>query len=178
MITGLRTSGSRATDIIQIPNEEILNKWMEHRLKVRNMSMDEFIENYGSGTLRKNKRIGMNVSSHSLSERAHYEFGAYFECLPERFITWGEARSEPDCSPITEVGWYTERYANLCLFPGDEIEVKYITVEAPGEIKREGIGLIVRKTSAHWVSKGFTVFAFITIYNPTIHDFEEARNIC
>lgn len=174
---GLRTKGSRATEVLPSPNHETLDAWMVQRWGVRRMTMAEFIEHLGSGTLRKNDRLGMNTRSHALSERTHYEFGGGFECLPERFVTWGEARSEPDSSPVTEAGWYADRYAHMCLFPGDEMEVKYLIVEAEGQ-RREGIGIVIRKTSAPWVPAGYMVVAIIAEYDPEKHDFREAVNPC
>lgn len=140
------------------------------------MTIEEFVEHKGSGTLRKNKSIGMNVSSHALHERVAYEFGYPFRACPERFVTWGEARSEGDCKPLTEVGWHVERYASISLFPGDEMEIKYLTVEQDGE-KSEGIGIIIRKTSAPWLPKGYTVFAIVVEYKPGF-GYQDAVNPC
>ncbi len=178
LFSGFRTSGSRATDIVEAPTPEKLLAWITERKELRDMSMETFIEHYGSGTLRKNARIGMNVQSHYLSDRIHFEFGAAFEAVMERSLTWGEARSEPDSKSLTEVGWFCEVYAARCLFPGDEMEVKYLTIEPPGGTKREGIGLILRKTSATWIPKGFAVFALITELDHSIHDWLPAVNPC
>lgn len=172
MPDGLITGGSRATQLLSIPDAPDFHK----RLAVRLMSMEEFIETKGSGTLRKNKAIGMNVFSHALAERVAYEFGYAFEACPERFVTWGEPRSEPDCKPLTETGWHVERYASVCLFPGDAVEAKYLIVEIDG-VRREGVGMVVRKTSAPWLPKGYMVFAIIAPYAPGV-GFAEARNPC
>lgn len=171
--SGLRTGGSRATDLIPIPANL---EGFQSRIDIRLLSIEEFINSKGSGTLRKNKAIGMNVTSHALHERVAYEFGYQFEICPERFLTWGEARSEGDCKPLTEVGWFAERYASVCLFPGDEIEVKYLTAEVDG-VKREGVGIIVRTTSAPWIPKGYVVFAIIAEYVEG-KGYLEARNPC
>ena len=102
------------------------------RARIRRLTVAEFVERHASGTLRKNRRLGMNVSSHLLQERIAFEFGYGFECLPERFVTWGEARSEGECPALTEAGWHIDRYAHVCLVPGDEIETKYLIVETDG----------------------------------------------
>jgi hypothetical protein len=172
-MSGLLTNGSRATEIITMPDIPA-----NDRVIARQLSQAFFIENKGSGTLRKNARIGFNVQSHYLAERVAYEFGYEFQCLPERFVTWGQARSEPDCSAITEAGWFAERYADICLFPGDEIEVKYVMVEHPSGEREEGIGIVVRKTSAYWVPPGHMVFAIIAKFDHTLGDFLPARNPC
>ncbi len=161
---GLRVRGSRATEIIPAPSAEAIGQAFLPRLAMRNMSIDEFIETRGSGTLRKNAAIGMNTTSHALHERVAYEFGYAFEALPERFVAWGEARSEGDCKPITEAGWHVERYASVSLFPGDEIECKFIEAEVDG-VRREGIGIVVRKTSAPWLPRGYIVFSIIAEYS-------------
>jgi hypothetical protein len=169
---GLRVHGSRATEVRPLPKNAPAG-----RTAIRSMTMDTFIEQRGSGTLRKNRAIGMNVTSHALAERVAYEFGYGFEAMPERCVTWGEARSEPDCKPLTEAGWHIERYAAVCLFPGDEVEAKYLIVESDGE-RREGVGLIVRVTSAPFIPAGYTVFAIIAEFSVTRGRFLEAKNPC
>lgn len=174
---GMRTHGSRATEVVPMPDAVRDCEAFAQRVRMRLMPMDEFIETRASGTLRKNRAIGFNAKSHAEHERVAYEFGYYFEAMPERFVTWGEARSEGDCKPITEAGWHVERYASVALFPGDEIEVKYITVEVSG-VRREGVGIVVRKTSAPWVPTGFIVFCIITELDNAAHDFKPAVNPC
>lgn len=148
------------------------------RLRSRMMPMEEFIEEKGSGTLRKNSRIGMNTKSHAMVERCAYEFGYAWEVCMERSLTWGEPRSEGDSHPLTEVGWHVERYAAMCLFPGDEVECKYLIREDPDGTRREGIGMILRKTSAPWVPAGYAVFCIIAEYDQILHDFGKAVNPC
>lgn len=175
---GLLVEGSRATEVTLTLTDEICaSPAFKQRVEIRAMSMSEFIDSRGSGTLRKNRSIGMNVSSHYLHERVAYEFGYAFEVLPERFVTWGEARSEGDCKPLTEAGWHIERYASVCLFPGDEMECKYLIVEVDGK-RREGVGIVIRKTSARWIPPGYMVFAIVAEYSPSAHDFLPAVNPC
>lgn len=174
---GLRAGSKRATELIAIPKEVLDSPAFAARLAARQISIEEFIETRGSGTLRKNKAIGMNVTSHALHERIAYEFGYFFEACPERFVTWGEPRSEGDCKPLTEAGWHTQRYAEMCLFPGDEMSCKYIQVEIDGE-KREGVGIVIRQTSAPWVPKGHMVFCIIAEYNVKKGHFKNAINPC
>lgn len=173
---GLRTEGSKATVIIPLPDLATDSPFW-YRRAMRIMGIDEFTATRGSGTLRKNKSIGMNVASHALHERVAYEYGYYFETCPERFVTWGEARSEGDCKPVTEAGWFIERYASVSLFPGDEVETKYITVERDGE-KREGIGIVVRKTSVTWLPSNYIVFCIIAEWDHEKDEFKAAVNPC
>lgn len=171
---------SAATQIISLPEGLAALKASDPfyaRVKHRTMNMNEFVETCGSGTLRRNTRIGYNVASQKLHERAAWEFGWAFEVVPERCVTWGQPRSEGDCHPVTESGWFADRYNQVSLFPGDETEVKYLHVESEG-VKREGIGLVIRKTSAAWVPVGYMVFAIIAEYDQKTHDFLPATNPC
>lgn len=168
-----QAKGRAATKVIPLPKTAVFNR----RFEIRKLSEEEFIEHHASGTLRKNKTLGMNVKSHYLHERVAYEFGYHFECLPERFVSWGEARSEGDCKAITEAGWHIERYANICLFPGDKIECKHINV-TDENITREGIGIVVRETSAPWIPRGYIVFAIITEYSEFEDKYKDAINPC
>lgn len=149
---------------------------LEKRVKIREMSAEEFTESHASGTLRKNKRIGMAWQSQYLQERTAYEFGWAFECLPRSRVTFGDAVSEGDCHGITEAGWHCERYMNMSVFPEDKFEVKYINVEYSDSTRREGIGLIVRQTSATFIPNGHLVFTIVTEFNPTRKEWLEARN--
>src|SRR5262245_22767304 len=119
---------------------------LSQRVALREMSAEEFINKHASGTLRKNKEVGMAWRAQYLEERVAYEFGYEFQCLPRSRVTFGDAYTEGNCQPITEAGWLCERYLTLLTFPEDRCEVKYIHVD-PGEGgRREGIGLILRQT--------------------------------
>ncbi len=148
----------------------------EKRLSIRQMSAEEFVENLASGTLRKNRKIGMAWQSQYLEERTAYEFGWTFECVPRSRVTFGDAITEGDCHSITEAGWHCERYTRMSLFPEDKFEVKYINVEYANGTRREGIGLIVRQTSALFVPNGHLVFAIVAEFNPVRKEWLEARN--
>jgi hypothetical protein len=145
------------------------------RVKARLLSEEEFIEKHGSGTLRKSARIGLKTREHYLHERATFEFGWGFECVPESRVTWGDAISEADNKRITEVGWLVDRYATIAAFPDDEIETKYIVAElSTGNV--EGIGIIIRKTSAQFIPYGFCVFCIVSEFREG--QFQEVTNPC
>jgi hypothetical protein len=59
-----------------------------------------------------------------------------------------------------------ERYLELSTFPEDRFEAKYLNVEYKDGRKREGIGLIVRETSAPFVPGGHIVFAIVAEFDP------------
>jgi hypothetical protein len=149
---------------------------MARRVGVRTMSDEAFVEHHASGTLRKNKRIGMAWREQYLSERTAYEFGWCFECLPRSRVTFGDAYTEGDEHAITEAGWHIERYLELAVFPEDQFEAKYLNVEYKDGVVREGIGIIVRQTSAPWVPGGHLVFAIVAEYDPAARGFKPAEN--
>lgn len=136
------------------------------RVNVRQWTEDEFIENVGSGTLRKNKQLGMRWVSQYREERVCYEFGWEFEILPTSRVTFNDALTEGDCKSLTEAGWHAERYLRFSVFPNDHFEVKTIIVEYEGGVRKEGVGIVVRQTSAQWIPKGHIVFAIIAEYDP------------
>lgn len=149
---------------------------LARRVKLRTESADEFIESHASGTLRKNKRLGMVWRDQYLHERTAYEFGWMFECLPRSRVTFGDAHTEGDNKAVTEAGWHIERYIEMSTFPEDRFETKYIQVEDKEGVKREGIGIIVRETSAAFVPAGHIVFAIVAEFDATTNRWCEAEN--
>jgi hypothetical protein len=167
-------------ETIKVPlNEDIKNcPPLQPRVRLRLMSAEEFIEKHASGTLRKNKSLGMVWKQQYLAERCAYEFGWGFECLPRSRVTFGDAYTEGDCKALTEAGWLCERYMSLIIFPEDYCEVKYINVDYGEELKKEGVGLIVRQTSAQFIPDGHIVFAIIAEFDPVRKRWKSARNPC
>jgi hypothetical protein len=151
-------------------------KPLAKRVSIRTKSADEFIEQHASGTLRKNKRLNMSWRSQYLHERVVYDFGWGFEIVPKSRVTFGDPITEGDCKPITEAGWFCERYLEFSIFPEDYFEVKYLQIDYGEGKKREGIGLIVRKTSANWLPKGHIVFAIVAEFDPIKNQFLPAEN--
>lgn len=144
-------------------------------LNLRTMSEDEFIEQHGSGTLRKAKRLGTAWKSLYKEERIAYDFGWEFKCVPNSRITYNDAIAEGDCHSFTEACWHAERYIVRNPYSEDKFSFKYIIVEEEGT-KYEGIGLICRETSAKYIGDGNTVFAIIAEYDTVNHKWLDARN--
>jgi hypothetical protein len=115
------------------------------RVALRTMSAGEWIETHGSGTLRKNKRIGFSWKAQYKEERTAYEFGWLFECVPASRVMWGIPITEGDCPAATEAGWHIERYMTMRFFEEDVFEAKYIKVEYPEGTTKEGIGMVVQQ---------------------------------
>jgi hypothetical protein len=143
---------------------------------LRQMDADTFVERHASGTLRKNKRIGMVWREQYLHERAAYEFGWAFECMPRSRVTFGDAYTEGDVKPLTEAGWHIERYIEMAVFPEDRFEAKYINVEYKDGVLREGVGMIMRQTSAAFVPAGHLVFAIVAEFDPKAKTWRDAVN--
>jgi hypothetical protein len=147
-----------------------------HLVRLRTESADEFIENHASGTLRKNKRVGLAWRSQYLHERAAHEFGYAFECLPISRVTRGKAQTEGDCKPLTEVGWHCERYLARKPFPEDEFEACYLYITDPDGKPRQGVGLMCTQTSASWVPDNHCIFVIIAEFDTVTKQYRAAVN--
>lgn len=145
------------------------------RAALRALSENMWIEKHASGTLRKNKRIGFTYRTQYLAERIAYEFGFGFQILPRSQITFGDPISEENCHSITEAGWHIERYMELDVF-GDRVEAKYIVASFRDGSHKEGVGIIVRETSAQWVPPGHIVFALVAEFDPIKKVWYESVN--
>jgi hypothetical protein len=155
--------------------QQDLEQRLKHRVAIRNLNADEFIDKHASGTLRKNKRLDMCWRDQYLSERTAYEFGWEFECSPRSRVMIGDAYTEGDCAAITEAGWHIERYMNLSVFP-DVYKAQYINVERLDGSRKEGIGIVVEQTSASWVPKNHVVYAIIAEYHKDRNAWGHAKN--
>ena len=150
------------TAIVSVSSEVTKSPALRQRLRLRTMTDLEFInENKGSGTLLKNKRIGMTWRTQYLQERIAREFGWTFEGLPRSQVTFGEAITEQDSPSVTEAGWHIDRYLDMSVFPEDKFECRYLHCEYRDGSRREGIAIVVRQTSAPWVPEGYTLFAIV-----------------
>jgi hypothetical protein len=174
----LRLAQSRATEKRPLDEAVRAAAPFGRRVAARLLSADEFIERHGSGTLRKNRRLGMDWSGQYLHERTAYEFGWCFESVHETRVTWGTPITQGDCSAVTEAGWFIDRYVHVSAFPGDELEAKYIMVEYADGTRKEGLGLVVRRTSAAFVPDRHMVFAVIAEWDPAGKRWKDAVNPC
>ncbi|MEE3717648.1 hypothetical protein V2H45_12985 [Tumidithrix elongata RA019] len=164
------------TQILPISDAVRTSPALEKRLSIREMSAEDWIERYASGTLRKNKRLGMAWHNQYLTERVAFEFGWEFELQPRSRVTFGDAFTEGDVPGITEAGWHIDRYLELSVFPEDRLECKYLQVEYADGSKKEGIGMVVRVTSAAWIGKGNLVFVVVAIFDPQTQAWQNAQN--
>lgn len=156
--------------------KESLPDGIKKRIEIRFLSENDWIERHASGTLRKNKRLGFTYRSQYLHERVAYEFGWTFNLVPTSRVLWGAPFTEGDCKPITEAGWFAERYINLCIFSEDYFEVKYINITNPDDTITEGVGLIVRQTSAPWIGTNNSLYCIIAEFDNKTKKWLDARN--
>lgn len=156
-------------------NSLVKKEKLDHRMDIRQMPEDKWIEEHASGTLRKNKKIGFSYRLQYLTERVAYEYGYGFEILPRSKISFGDALSEENCSAITEAGWHIERYMNMDIF-GDYVEAKYIYASERSGAERQGVGIIVRETSAPWVPTGHIIFSIIAEFDVAGKKWKNAIN--
>lgn len=164
------------TEVVNTSAEVVNSPALKERLRIRDMGSSEFIEEKGSGTLRKNKRLGFAWQKQYLHERLCYEFGWLFESLPRTQVIFNDPITEGDCKPLTEAGWFIERYISMNVFPEDKFEVKYILVENRDGTRREGVGIVIKQTSASFIPKGNVVFAIVAEHSKTLKDFRDAKN--
>lgn len=163
------------TLIKKLDDSEPVAPGLQKRWAIRNLPESEWIERHGSGTLRKNKRIGFTYRTQYLAERIAYEFGYGFQIVPRAQITFGDPISEENCHAITEAGWHIERYISLNIFD-DYVEAKYIHASYRDNSKKEGIGIIVRETSSLWIPSGHIIFSIIAEFDPYRKVWKDAIN--
>lgn len=142
---------------------------------VRLMNKSDFIENHGSGTLRKNKKIGLKHNSQYWEERICYEFGWEFRMLPSTRVTVGNAQTEGDVKGLTEYGWFVERYMQTRVFKEDKIVPVYLQVEDSSGVRVEGNGIMLSETSFK-IPSGNVIFAIITPFDTDSGEWLEALN--
>ena len=164
------------TKVLPVSDTVRTSPALTKRLSIREMEANEWIDRYASGTLRKNKRLGMAWHNQYLTERVAFEFGWQFELQPRSRVTFGDAFTEGDVPAITEAGWHIDRYLELSVFPEDRFECKYLQVEYADGSKTEGIGIVVRETSAIWLGKGHLVFAVVAAFDPLPQLWRNAQN--
>lgn len=136
-----------------------------------------WIEDHASGTLRKAKRLGFAWKALYLEERVAYEWGWEFKIVPRSRLTFGDAFIEGDTPSLTEACWHIERYFTLNPFPDSDVfEAKYVYLSDDEGRTKEGVGIIVRSTSATWLPSGHIVFCIIAEYDAKNKTWLKARN--
>jgi len=144
---------------------------------VRSKNDSDWISVHASGTLRKAKSLGFAWKSLYHEERTCHEWGWEFRIVPRSRVTFGDALIEGDTHPLTEACWHMERYSVINPFPdSDQFETKYIYVTEDDGKVREGVGIILRATSACWPPTGHLVFAIVAEFDVIGSRWLPARN--
>lgn len=136
----------------------------------------EWIRSHASGSLRKAHAIGFASRRLYLKERTAYEWGWGFECVPDTTLRAGKPQMEGDCHPLTEAAWFIERYLTLGLFGGDDVCASDLHVTDADGTSREGVGLLLTKSSAEWLPERHAVFAIIAPFDPLTGRYLPAQN--
>lgn len=150
--------------------------------KMRNTPLDKWLTTHEladrlSGTLRKGSKIGFLSRELLKSEAIAQTMGWGFESVPGSYITFNDAILEGDCHPLTEAGWHVDRMLHTHIWPEDHFELKYINVQGEhGNVTRQGVGIIVRKTGIQWIPGGHILFAMLTEYCPVKKTWTECVN--
>lgn len=146
------------TKIVQYHEKDLTLEYSRRNL--RDLSKDEFIEKWGSGTLRKSKKLGFDIQEAYLQERVRFEFGSGFEIIQRSRVTYSDIKLVSS-QALTELGWHAERMIEMRPFESDEFVCKQFEVEyADGRIK-EGAGILVKETSCSFIPQGYMVFSVV-----------------
>lgn len=144
---------------------------------VRSKSADEWIRDHHGGTLLKAKALGYAWRDMYLEARTAHEWGWEFRIVPRSRVTFNDAYVESDVHELVEACWHQERFLALNRFPdSDLLQAKYMIIEREGQPKLEGVGMILRRTSAKWIPSGQIVYCIIAEFDPDSRAWKEARN--
>ena len=166
------------TDKLPISDDVRNSPALKRRIEIREMNAEDFVERFASGTLRKNKRVGMAWKKQYLEERVAFEFGWEFKCTPRTYVQFGDANTEGDTKSLTETGWHIDRLMSLSVFPEDRFETKHLYIEYPDGTKLHGVGVVLRSTSAPFIPDGHLVWAIIAEVDALRNDYKKAQNPC
>lgn len=143
----------------------------------RVMPNKEWVLAHGSGTLRDNMELGFVWSIQCLSERLAYTFGYGFSAFKDHLVTFNDAITECDERAYTLAGRWVTRYLAKSLFPEDYFELKYVIVKnEKGHREWEGLGLIVRQTSAQFIPSNTMVLAKIARFDAVRESWDAPVN--
>lgn len=137
-------------------------------LEFRKMSDSDWVDTHGSGTLRKNARLGFCHRDQYIHERLAWEFGDVFEVLPPSRVMMGNPITEGDCKAVTESGWYIDRYITKMksIFPDDIFIPVYLNISYTDGTVREGIGIFCQQTTASWLPQIRSLVGIVAEYDP------------
>lgn len=159
------------TKIVPFKEIELLDISIQRQTLMRTTPLNDWLKipslsDRLSGTLKKNARVGFKYQQQLEHEAICQTLGFGFEILPSTYLTFNDPITEGDCHPLTEVGWHMDRLLFIQLFKEDVFKLQYINIQdKDGKIERQGVGIIVEKTSIQWIRKGSICFALMTEFN-------------
>lgn len=146
------------TKIVQYVESDISTAYPRRQL--RDMNKEDFIAQWGSGTLRKSNKLGFDIQEAYVQERVRFEFGSGFEVIQRSRVTYSDIKLVSS-QALTELGWHAERMIELRPFESDEFVCKQFEVEYADHRIRQGAGILVKETSCTWIPQGFMVFSIV-----------------
>lgn len=146
-------------------------------IAARTCSNSEFVEWHGSGTLRDNKALGFVWSIQCIAERVAYTFGYGFAPFKAHTVVFNDSISECDEAAYTLAGRWFKAYQAKKLFDEDYFEIKYVIVtDDTGCRTWEGIGIIVRETSASYIPDNTLIMARVCRFDSTSQTWDTPVN--
>lgn len=142
-------------------------------------SKTDWIQTWGSGSLRRAFEEGMAYHDFYLHERTAMTFGAGFDAYHASRVTIGVPKAFPDCRATTETCWYA-RALRFRQPVGVTVKVVYITIEDCNG-KREGLGIEIIPTAEtwpEWLPHDMKILAMVATVNPTTGEFLAPENPC
>lgn len=162
---------------VRVPLSDNSRRLPQRIVEKRTMSNSDFIEQHGSGTLRDNKNLGFVWSIQNLSERIAYTFGYGFAAFKSHTVVFNDSISECDEVAYTLAGRWFKAYQAKKLFEEDYFEIKYVIVKDEQDQKVwEGIGVVVRETSATFVPDNTLVIAQVARFDPKTQTWDSPVN--
>ena len=144
---------------------------------LRTMPEDKWIEQYGSTTVRKAKRLGGKFKQQYYIERVAFEFGYHWKMIPASRVVFGDVMSEGDCHQLTEAIWLSDCYLAKQVFVLDQFQFKYIIVTNQDDSVTEGVGLICRQlTNCSWIPDGQILYWIQAEYDKAKGEYKENIN--
>lgn len=154
------------TRTLKLELSEVSKMLPERIVKARTISDEEWIAQHASGTLKDNKEQGFSWKIQCLSERVAYTFGYGFSAYKHENLVYGPAITECDDPAYTVCGRLFKAYNAKKLFPEDYFEVKYVReMDGNNQVVWEGLGVIVRETSATFIPDGKLVMAKVVQFD-------------
>lgn len=161
------------TEIVPLKESLDLPK---HILAMRELSMEDFIQKYSSGTLRDSVEYDTGFINIYRHERICWEFGSGFECIPATNILFNTVIAEWDCSEYREALYFFKRMKVRRVFQEDQYEFKYIHItERDGKV-REVAGIVVKQTTCTWIPKGHLIVAIVSVYDKAKETWSHVEN--